>query len=135
MGDPIGATMNYRISPERAIDVSFGPDYFGSPRLQLDYVWVLNIFHSQITKAYAGPGLAIAMGKGVKTFFSHEPNLESFANEEDNGFGLGARTIFGITVTPKQSSFHYFLEGGPLLGFNRFMDLDLDGAIGVRYSL
>ena len=135
LGDPLGATMKYQFASAHAFDVGFGPDYFGSPRLQIDYVWEFNLFHSTVTSEYAGPGLAVACGKGVKMFFSREPHTESFANQEDNGFGFGGRSIFGMNINPKSSRIQYFVEAGPLIAFKRIFDLDLDGAVGVRYSL
>jgi hypothetical protein len=135
LGDPLGATMKYQFAQANAIDLGFGPDYFGSPRLQIDYVWEFNLFHSSVTSEYAGPGLAVALGKGAKMFFSREPHTESFANQEDNGFGFGGRSIFGMNINPRSSRIQYFVEAGPLIAFKRIFDLDLDGAIGMRYSL
>ena len=135
LGDPLGVTMKYQFASANALDVGFGPDYFGSPRLQIDYVWEFNLFHSSVTSEYIGPGLAVAFGKGVKLFFSREPHTESFANQEDNGFGLGGRIIFGMNIAPRNSRIQYFMEAGPLVAIKRIVDLDLDGAIGVRYSL
>ena len=135
LGDPLGGTMKYQFASAHALDVGFGPDYFGSPRLQIDYVWEFNLFHSAITSEYAGPGLAVAFAKGVRMFFSREPHHESFADQEDNGFGFGGRTIFGMNIIPHKSRIEYFVEAGPLIGFNRIFDLDLDGAIGLRYRL
>jgi hypothetical protein len=135
IGDPLGATMKYQFARDNALDVGFGPDYFGSPRLQLDYVWEFNLFHSGITSEYAGPGLAVACAKGAKMFFSREPHTESFANQEDNGFGFGGRSIFGMNINPQRSRIQYFVEAGPLIAFKRIFDLDLDGAVGVRYRL
>ncbi len=135
LGDPLGITMKYQFEGPTAFQAAFGPDYFGSPRLQLDYVWEFNIFHSAVTNEYAGPGLAVAFAKGVRMFFSREPHVESFANQEDNGFELGGRAIFGINLIPLSSPMQYFVEAGPLIAFKRIFDLDLDGAIGVRYTL
>jgi hypothetical protein len=135
IGDPLGITMKYQFVRANALDVGFGPDYFGSPRLQIDYVWEFNLFHSTVTNEYVGPGLAVALGKGTKMFFSREPHLESFANQEDNGFGFGGRAIFGLNINPQSSRIQYFVEAGPLIAFKRIFDLDLDGAVGVQYRL
>ena len=135
LGDPLGVTMKYRLSAENAVDVGFGPDYFGSPRLQIDYVWEFRAFPSNVVRAYAGPGLAVAFAKGIRIFFSREPHLESFANIEDNKFGFGARAIFGLDISRKHSPLEYFIEAGPLVAFNHIFDLDLDGAVGLRYNL
>jgi hypothetical protein len=135
LGDPLGVTMKYRLSAANAIDVEFGPDYFGSPRLQIDDIWEFDTFRSNIICTYAGPGLAVAFAKGITPFFSKEPRHESFANLEDNKFGFGGRAIFGMNITPQRSPIEFFLEGGPLVGINHILDLDLDAAIGMRYRL
>ncbi len=135
LGDPLGATMKYRIGTANALDISFGPDYFGSPRLQIDYIWEFDTFHSNVVRTYVGPGLAVALAKGIKIFFSREPHHESFAELEDNKFGFGGRAIFGLDIMPIRSPIQLFVEAGPLIGINHIFDLDLDGAIGFRYRL
>jgi hypothetical protein len=134
-GDPLGVTMRYSSPRATAFDASFGPDYFGSPRLQLDYVWQFHAFHSELFGEYAGPGLAVAFAKGINSFYTHERHKESFADNEDNRFDLGGRAIFGVTITPRASRLEFFVESGPLLPASRVFDLDLDGAVGFRYRL
>ncbi len=133
LGDPLGATMRYPIGTTVAVDVGFGPDYFGSPRLQLDYVWRFHAFDSRIIGEYAGPGLAVAFAKGINSFYTREPHRESFASNEDNRFNVGGRAIFGITITPGASRLEYFVESGPLIPAGRIFDIDVDGAVGFRY--
>jgi len=135
LGDPLGVTMKYRLSARNAVDVGFGPDYYGSPRLQVDYIWQFNTFHSDVVRTYAGPGLAVAFAKGSNMFYSNEPFRESFANLEDKKAGLGGRMIFGLNFAPKISSFEFFVETGMLVGFNRYFDPDIDYGMGFRYDL
>jgi hypothetical protein len=135
LGDPIGATVKIGVSATSAYDVSIGSDYFGSPRLQIDRVWQFDTFHSAAVKTYAGPGLAIVFGKGNSPFFSKEPGNESFANAEDRKSGFGGRVILGLNLARRDSRSGFFVEAGPLLGFNHFHDLDWDAAIGFRYRL
>ena len=134
-GNPLGVTMRYHIGSASAIDVGFGPDYFGSPRLQMDYVWQFHAFRSRTVGEYFGPGLAVAFGKGISTFYTHERGKESFAANEDNGFGVGGRAIFGMSITPNKSPLEFFMESGPMIPMSRIFDLDLDGAVGFRYHL
>jgi hypothetical protein len=134
-GDPLGATMRYSLGATRALDVGIGPDYFGSPRLQLDYIWRFHAFGSQLISEYAGPGLAVAFAKGINSFYTREPHTESFASREDDRFDIGGRAIFGMSITPKSSPLEFFLESGPLIPAGRILDIDLDGAIGFRYRL
>lgn len=135
VGDPLGVTMKYRLGNAEALDISFGADYFGSPRLQIDNVWQFNPFHSNVVKPYAGAGLAVAFARGSNLFFSKEPKHESFALLEDNKFGLGVRAIFGLSITPESSPLEFFVETGPLVGLNSILETDIDGAIGLRVNL
>ncbi len=134
-GDPSGVTMRIPFGISRAFDIGFGPDYFGSPRLQVDYIWEFHAFKSNLFTEYWGPGLAIAFAKGINAFYTNEPRKESFGASEDNSFQVGGRAIFGVSITPKAFPFEFFVETGPLLPVSRVFDLDFDGAIGVRYKL
>ncbi len=134
-GDPSGITMRIPFGISRAFDIGFGPDYFGSPRLQVDYVWVFHAFKSNVFSEYWGPGLAVAFAKGINSFYTNEPMKEHFAATEDNSFQIGGRAIFGLSITPKAVPFEFFVETGPLLPVSRVFDLDFDGAVGVRYKL
>jgi len=135
-GNPLGASMRYPIGPTRALDFEFGPDYFGSPRLQMDYVWQFHAFHSTTVGEYFGPGLAMAFASGINTFYTHEwGSRESFSANEDKGFGVGGRAIFGMRVTPNASRLEFFVESGPMIPVARYFDLDIDGAFGFRYRL
>lgn len=136
IGDPIGVTISYPIGYEKVIDISFGPDYFGSPRLQIDKVQRFNTFSSPIIKTYAGFGLALGLAKGTSNmFYSKEPGYESFTHTEDIGFQLGVRTIFGLSIAPKKLPFEIFTEAGPLLALSRTFEIDFDAALGIRFRL
>ena len=134
-GDPSGVTVRCPIGVDHALDVGFGPDYFGSPRLQLDYVWQFDLFGSGPFGFYAGPGLAIAFAKGINAFYTHEPNRERFAAAEDNRFEIGGTATVGMTITPGGGPAEFFVESGPLVVASRIFDLDFDGAVGVRIRL
>ncbi len=134
-GDPSGITLRYPLGISRAIDAGFGPDYFGSPRLQLDYIWQFHIFSSPVFGGYIGPGLAVAFAKGINSFYTREPMKETFAAQEDNRFEVGGRAVLGVNVTPKSFPFEFFFETAPLIPISRTFDLDFDGAIGFRYKL
>ncbi len=135
VGNPLGLTMRWPVKQGRALDAGFGPDYFGSPRLQLDYVYEFRVFNSTSFDEYAGPGLAIAFAKGMNAFYTREFHRESFASEEDNGFGIGARAIFGMDFRPAGSPLDLFLETGPMFPASRNFDIDIDAALGFRYKL
>lgn len=134
-GDPSGVTMRIPFGISRAFDIGFGPDYFGSPRLQIDYVWVFHAFKSNVFSEYWGPGLAVAFAKGINSFYTNEPMKENFSATEDNSFQIGGSAIIGMSITPKAFPFEFFVETGPLIPVSRVFDLDFDGAVGVRYKL
>ena len=135
-GNPTGASVSCPLGTSRSLDLNFGPDYFGSPRLQMDYVWQFHAFRSTTVGEYFGPGLAVAFAKGINTFYTHEWGRESFASSEDNGFGVGGRAILGMRLTPMASRLEFFVESGPMIPMTfRYFDLDFDGAFGVRYRL
>lgn len=134
-GDPSGITLRYPLGLFHALDAGFGPDYFGSPRLQLDYLWEYHLFNSTLVGEYFGPGLAVAFAKGINAFYTREPARESFAASEDNRFAVGGTVIFGMSITPKSFPFEFFVESGPLIPISHILDIDLDGAIGFRYRL
>ena len=134
-GDPSGVTMRIPFGISRAFDIGFGPDYFGSPRLQIDYVWEFRVFKSTLFSEYWGPGLAVAFAKGINSFYTNEPMKENFSATEDNSFQIGGSAIIGMSITPKAFPFEFFVETGPLIPVSRVFDLDFDGAVGVRYKL
>ncbi len=135
LGDPSGISMSYPLGQTRALELGFGPDYFGSPLLQLGYVWQFDAFESRVVHEYVGPGVAIAFARGINTFYTREMQKESFAANEDNSFGVGGTAVLGMLITPIRSPLEFFVESGPLLPFNRIFDLDINGAIGLRYRL
>lgn len=136
IGDPIGITIKYSLRNGKALDISFGPDYFGLPRLQIDKIKIYNPFLSTIVNTYAGEGLAIAFAKGTSNmFYSREPGNEIFTRTEDNGFQLGARAIFGLSFMPKKAPLEVFVETGPLIALTRMLDIDFDAAVGIRLKL
>ena len=55
LGEPLGGTVKIWTSPENALVGDIGASDFGSPRLQVDYLWHFDPFHSRIVKMYAGP--------------------------------------------------------------------------------
>ncbi|MBS1902566.1 MAG: hypothetical protein JSS75_02570 [Bacteroidetes bacterium] len=135
IGDPLGISMKFHLNSMHSVIVDFGPDYFGSPRLQVDYLWHFDTFRSTTVKSYLGPGLAVAFAKGSNMFYSHEPKTEIFKDIEDKHFGVGGRAIFGLDYLPNASGIEYFVELGPMVAMTKIFDLDVDGAIGARVHL
>lgn len=135
IGDPLGISVKFHLNSMHSVIVDFGPDYFGSPRLQVDYLWHFDTFRSTTVKSYLGPGLAVAFAKGSNMFYSHEPKTEIFKDIEDKHFGIGGRAIFGLDYLPNASGIEYFVEFGPMVAMTKIFDLDVDGAIGARVHL
>lgn len=134
-GDPSGITVRCPLGMVTALDVGFGPDFFGSPRLQIDYVWQTHAFGSKVIAEYFGPGLAVAFAKGINAFYTREPMKENFALQEDNRFEVGGTAVIGMNIDPMSFPAEFFVETGPLIPFSRTFDLDFDGAVGFRYRL
>src|SRR5579872_1137096 len=70
LGEPLGGTVKFWTSYDNAFVGDIGASYFGSPRIQADYLWHFDPFHSHIVKMYAGPGLAIGFGQGREVVFN-----------------------------------------------------------------
>src|ERR1017187_4184706 len=64
VGEPLGATVKVWTNPVNAFVFDLGASDFGPTRLDGDYLWYFDAFHSRIAKLYAAPGLAIAFGNG-----------------------------------------------------------------------
>ncbi len=126
---PLGGTIKYWTSPTNAFVADIGSSYFGALRLQFDYLWHFNPFHSYIVKMYAGPGLAIGFGAGREIFVNQHG--DEFVTS-DNSTGVGIRAIFGINVIPQRTPLEMFFELGPLIGISP-TGVGLDLALGIRF--
>ncbi len=129
LGDPLGATVKIWTSPENAFVGDIGADYFGSPRIDGDYLWHFDAFRSRVVKMYAGPGLAVGFGQPRYYFFhNHDEVIVS-----DSRTAVGARVIFGLNIVPPRTPLEIFLEAGPLISFTPYSYVALDAAIGIRF--
>ena len=120
LGEPLGGTVKIWTSPVNALVGDIGASYFGSPRLQVDYLWHFDPFHSRIVKMYAGPGLALGFNEGEGRFGG-------------NGMAIGMRAIFGLNIVPTAVPLEIFVEAGPLIGIVPGFGAGFDGAVGVRF--
>ena len=80
LGNILGGTVKGWVSPENALVADIGQSYFGSPRIQADYLWHFDAFHSRIVKMYAGPGLAIGFGNENANFRWHNEDYNTTTN-------------------------------------------------------
>jgi len=128
LGDPTGATLKFWTNYENAFVVDIGSSYFGSPRIDGDYLWHFNAFRSNIVKLYAGPGVAIGLGNGHGFFY----NDEGFY-VRTGGAGLGVRGVFGVNVIPQTTPLEFFFEVGLLVGIAPDFGSAVDAALGLRF--
>ncbi len=131
-GDPTGASMNYFLSNKNSIDAFLGTSYFGEISIGGDYLWYFNAFNSKIVHLYTGPGVVLGFGDGKGILSGDNKDKDKFYNR-DEGIGLGARGIMGVSVVPRNSQFQIFAELGLLMGLVPDLGLGLDAGVGFRY--
>ncbi|MDP4218954.1 MAG: hypothetical protein Q8916_00510 [Bacteroidota bacterium] len=132
LGDPLGGTIKYWTASNEALAASIGGDYFGSPRLDVDYYWHFNAFNSSIVKLYAGPGLAIGFGSG-RDYLWYKRGHDYFFYRQEGQTGFGARVLVGLDIIPRRTPIELYLEVGPLIGFAPAFGASFDAAIGIRF--
>lgn len=126
LGDPLGFTLKAWTASDQAFVGDIGKSYFGPLRLQADYLWHFNPFHSYIVKMYAGPGLALAFGHSDDKFFDDDdPNTTHV--------GVGGRVVFGLNIIPARTPLEIFLEVGPMISFVPVVDVNVDAGVGIRF--
>lgn len=138
LGDPLGATIKYWTSPTNALVADIGESYFGSPRIDVDYLWHFNSFNSHVVNIYGGIGGAVGFGTGYgyygvfykKDFEGHPFYYRSYYNSE---VGFGIRAIFGLNIVPRRTPLEFFVEAGPLIGISPAFGVGFDFALGVRF--
>lgn len=129
LGDPSGLTAKFWTQPENAWVVDLGTSYFGSPRIDVDYLWHFNAFNSRIVTLYAGPGGALGFGRGHGFWYQ---NSEGFYVHE-NGTGFGVRGVFGVNFEPQRTPLEVFFEVGMLVGITPSFGSAVDAAFGLRF--
>lgn len=129
LGDPSGLTAKYWIKPHNAWVFDLGSSYFGSPRIDVDYVWHFNAFNSKIVSLYAGPGGTIGFGKGHGFWYQNSQGF--YVHENSTGFGI--RGIFGVNFVPRRTPLEMFFEVGMLVGITPSFGSAVDAAFGIRF--
>lgn len=127
LGDPTGGTLKLYTSNDNALVFNFGPSYFGSLRLGVDYLWHFNAFESQIAELYAGAGGVLGLGDGKGLYYK-----DKFIREERNA-GFGARGIFGLNIIPGDVPLEFFFEFGVLLALAPDVGSAVDVGAGMRF--
>jgi len=129
LGTPLGVTVKLWTASDQAFVADFGGSYFGPLRLQADYLWHFDAFHSSIVKMYAGPGLGLAFGNGDNRFFDDHPHPVDGPNQ----LGVGVRVMFGVNIIPRRTPVEIFAEIGPLIAFVPNTGVGVDGGVGIRF--
>lgn len=130
VGDPTGLTVKFWTQRQNAIVLDVGGSYFGSPRINVDYLWHFDAFDSRVAKLYAGLGGVIGVGKG-NGFYYKEKN--GFYYRTGSDLGLGVRGVFGVNFIPSSSPIEIFLEAGALIGLAPEFGSAADVALGIRF--
>ena len=133
LGEPLGLTLKYWTSKENAWQGSIGASYFGAPRVQVDYLWHLNVFKSDVVKLIAGPGAGIGFGQEGSGFWYKDKGQKYWYYRDDADFGIGVRVITGINIIPRNTPIEIFLELGPNIGIYPDFGVGLDAGVGIRF--
>ncbi len=128
-GDPTGATLEIWNNYKNSWVIDIGSSYFGSPRVNVDYLWHFNVFNSRIADLYAGPGGVIGFGTG-HGFWYEGPDGFYYRKA---GAGLGVRGVVGIDVVPERTPLEIFFETGVLIGIAPDFGSAVDAALGIRF--
>jgi len=132
LGDPLGGTIKYWTAQNEALVADIGGDYFGSPRLDIDYYWHFNAFNSSVVKLYAGPGLALGFGDGnYGLWYSH--GHDYYFIRDNGGTGVGVHVLIGLNIIPRRSPIEIYAEFGPLIGITPAFGASFDAALGIRF--
>jgi hypothetical protein len=133
LGEPLGLTGKLWVSRENALQLHVGASYFGSPRLQVDYLWHLDVFKSQIVKLIAGPGIGFGFGEGGSTFWYKDRGRKYWYVHDDGDMGVAVRVITGINVIPRNTPIEIFFELGPNIGIIPDFGVGIDAGVGIRF--
>lgn len=126
-GDPTGGTAKFWMNDINAIDVDLGSSYFGSPRINVDYMWHFYPFDTRIANLYAGAGGSLGFGKNSGFYYK-----DRFFRTSSQ-LGVGARGIFGVDVDPPRTPLEVFLEFGVLMAVAPDFGSSADIALGIRF--
>ena len=124
LGTLDGASVKIWTASDQAFIVDFGGSWFGPLRLEGDYDWHFNPFHSTIVKMYAGPGLALAFGNGDEQYFGED---------HTSSVGVGVRVMFGVNIIPHSAPLEIYLGVGPLIGLVPAIGAGVDAEVGIRF--
>jgi len=131
IGEPLGLTGKYWLNNENALVFNVGASYFGAPRIMVDYLWHMDVFHSKVVKLYAGPGASIGIGNESSGFLYKKGR--QYWYYRDDTFGASVRCVVGLNIIPERTPIEIFAELGPNIGIVPGFGVALDGAVGIRF--
>jgi hypothetical protein len=130
LGEPTGICAKYWLDRTNAIDGAIGFDDFS---IHADYLWHFwDIFPKPSAGqfgAYVGPGLIF---KDEDHHHDHD-NHRDRDDDDDDDNEAGVRLTLGMLYETPRHPFEIFAELVPVLVLSPDADLELDGAIGVRF--
>lgn len=130
LGEPSGLTAKLWLNKENSLVFDLGASYFGSPRIQVDYLWHFDTFSSPILKLYAGPGVSLGFD-GPSSLWRKSKDDDWYYR--DNEMGLGVRVVAGLNIIPKNSPLEIFAEIGENIGIMPGFGAGFDAAVGLRF--
>lgn len=130
VGDPTGITLKFWTQRTNAIVFDVGGSYFGSPRIDVDYLWHFDAFNSNVAKLYGGLGGVLGIGSGKGFWYKDKGG---FYYRTSSDLGLGVRGVFGVNFIPRSTPLELFLEIGALVGLSPSFGSAADFALGVRF--
>ena len=129
LGEPTGISAKYWFDHTNAIDGAIGLDDFS---IHADFLWHFwDIFPKPSAGqfgAYVGPGLIFKDDDDHDHDHRHDRD-----DDDDHDTEAGVRITCGMLYETPRHPFEIFAELVPVIVLSPDTDLDLDGAIGVRF--
>lgn len=132
IGQPTGFTIKYFFKPQHAIQAALGVGWWGGHNLHIhaDYA-----YHWYPTRQ-PGFDLGVYLGGGLKFFvfyYHYNPYWDDDRWSIDSRAGLGLRIPVGVSFHVNKVPLDVFLEIVPGMIFLPWLDVLVDGGVGVRY--
>lgn len=129
VGEPFGVTVKTWLGDSEALDFNFGRSCFGSPRIDVNYVWHLTPSDSRHVFVLCGPGLVIGVGYGNSLLYEEG----EFFDKKSGEVATGIRAMFGLMVVPGDLPFEVSVEFASLVSVSPGTDASVDIALGLRF--
>ena len=126
LGDPTGVNGKYKLSGSTAVEGTVGLSFLNGNRLatHLNLHWMRPL--SGIVSWHFGVG-------GKLAAYDRDHYHDKKYHDDEDGLWLGARAPLGLDIDFRSVPLDLFIEIAAVLWVVERVDLDLDGAIGLRY--